>query len=78
MSRFRKELLGKEVDVITIMVRCSICFRVCSFTKSNTAIHRLVKWFIRNVPQLNRLWVLADDMMGYNKISDPSRYWEEN
>lgn len=27
MRRFRKELLGKEVDLITIMVRCPICDR---------------------------------------------------
>ena len=43
---------------------CSICFRVCSFTKPDTAPHRIVKWFIRNVPQLNRFWAWANDLMG--------------
>jgi hypothetical protein len=35
-----------------------------------------VKWFIRNVPQLNRFWVWADDMMGYGKMADPREYWD--
>jgi len=35
-----------------------------------------VKWFIRNVPQLNRLWVWTDDLFGYGKMSDPSKYWD--
>jgi epoxyqueuosine reductase len=57
---------------------CSVCFRVCSFTKSEGAIHNVVKWFICNLPQLNRLWVWADEVMGYGKMSDPRRYWGED
>ncbi len=56
---------------------CSICFRVCNFTKSEGFLHDVVKWFIRNVPQLNRFWVWADDLMGYGKMSDPEKYWKK-
>ena len=54
---------------------CSICFRVCSFTKKNGFVHNLVKWFIKNVPALNPLWVWSDDLFGYGKMSDPKEYW---
>jgi reductive dehalogenase len=54
---------------------CAICFRVCPFTKPNTAIHRLVKWFIRKTPALNRFWVWSDKVMGYGKLKDPNKYW---
>ena len=54
---------------------CSICFRVCSFTKEKGLIHDVIKWFIRNVPQLNRLWAWTDDLFGYGKMRDPSEYW---
>jgi len=56
---------------------CSICFRVCSFTKPDRRRHRLVKWFIRNVPQLNRFWAWTDDLLGYGRMSDPRRYWDK-
>ena len=55
---------------------CNVCFRVCSFTKPRGITHDIVKWFIRNVPQLNRLWVWGDDLLGYGKMSDPRKYWE--
>lgn len=57
---------------------CSICLRVCSFTKPKKLHHRLVKWFIRNVPQLNRFWAWTDDLLGYGKMSDPKKYWDKN
>ena len=56
---------------------CSICFRVCNFTKDRGIIHDVVKWFIRNVPQLNKLWVWTDEALGYGKMADPERYWRE-
>lgn len=55
---------------------CNNCFRVCSFTKSPGFLHDAVKWFIRNVPQLNRFWVWADDAMGYGRMPDPRKYWD--
>jgi hypothetical protein len=38
----------------------------------------MVKWFIRNLPMLNGLWVWADDAMGYGEMKDPRKYWEES
>ena len=54
---------------------CAICFRVCSFTKPNTSLHRLIKWFIRHIPMLNRLWVWSDDLLDYSRQADPKEYW---
>lgn len=56
---------------------CSICLKVCNFTKPEGRIHDVVKWFIRNVPQLNRFWVWTDGVMGYGKMREPSGYWEK-
>ena len=55
---------------------CSICLRSCSFTKKKGLHHDVVKWFIRNVPQLNRFWAWTDDLLGYGKMSDPKEYWD--
>ncbi len=55
---------------------CSICFRVCNFTKEEGVSHDIVKWFIRNVPQLNRFFVWGDDKIGYGKMKDPKGYWD--
>jgi reductive dehalogenase len=56
---------------------CGACFRVCSFTKPPGFHHGMVKWFIRNVPALNGLWVRIDDLMGYGAARDPQEYWAE-
>lgn len=55
---------------------CSICFRTCSFTKKKGSAHDIVKWFIRNLPQLNRFFVWTDELFGYGEIADPRKYWE--
>jgi len=55
---------------------CNVCFRVCSFTKPQGAVHGAVKWFIRNVPQLNGLWAWTDDLLGYGRMKDPMEYWK--
>lgn len=53
----------------------SICFKVCNFTKEKGIIHEVVKWFIRNVPKLNKFWVWAEEQLGYGRMSDPKEYW---
>ena len=55
---------------------CSICLRCCNFSKAQGISHDVVKWFLRNVPQLNKFWVWSDDLMGYGKISNPRNYWD--
>jgi len=56
---------------------CTICFRVCAFSKPPGVLHETVKWLIRNVPQLNRFWAWTDDLLGYGRMKDPREYWEE-
>ena len=55
---------------------CSLCFRTCSFTKKPGILHDIVKWFIKNVPQLNRFFAWTDDIFGYGKIGDIEGFWE--
>ena len=55
---------------------CGICFRVCSFNKKPGLHHDVVKWFIRNVPVLNKFWAWSDDVMGYGKRVPPEKFWE--
>ncbi len=56
---------------------CTVCYRVCAFAKKPSLVHSVVLWFIRNIPQLNRLWVLMDDLLGYGKRRNPNSYWED-
>ncbi len=56
---------------------CSVCFRVCSFTKPPGLVHDVVKWCIRNLPWLNPLWVWLDDALGYGGMKDPGEYWRK-
>jgi len=55
---------------------CSVCFRVCNFTKEKGITHGIIKWFIRNVPWLNRFWIWTDDFLEYGTMADPSEYWD--
>jgi len=54
---------------------CSVCFRVCSFTKKRGPVFGAMKWLIRNVPQLNPLVVRLDDSLGPGGMHDPKEYW---
>lgn len=55
---------------------CGICFRECAFNKKAGLLHDVVKWFIRNVPVLNPMWVFADDLMGYGKQLPSEMFWQ--
>ena len=55
---------------------CTVCYRVCAFSKKKGPVHDVVKWFIRNVPQLNRLWAWSDGFMGYGEMKAPREYWD--
>ncbi len=55
---------------------CSICLRCCDWTNPQGLTHDIVIWFIKNIPQLNRLWPFMDDLMGRGKMSDPRKYWD--
>ena len=55
---------------------CGNCIRVCAFNKPDGAFHDISRWFIEKVPQLDPLYVLADDLFGYGKQADLSAFWE--
>lgn len=54
---------------------CSNCVRSCPFTKEEGLSHDVVRWFIRHVPQLNRLWLVGDRLMGYGKEKQAESFW---
>ncbi len=41
---------------------CAVCIRSCPFTKPDTALHRVVRWFVRRNPMNRRLALWADDL----------------
>jgi len=54
---------------------CGNCIKVCPFNKSEGWIHDLVRWSIRNMPFLNHLIVLGDDLLGYGKPNHEKKWW---
>jgi epoxyqueuosine reductase len=54
---------------------CSVCFRTCSFTKPKMIRYEIIKWFIRNIPQLNKLWIWLDESLENGKHHNPQDYW---
>jgi epoxyqueuosine reductase len=57
---------------------CTICLRMCPWTKSQSWVHPLARFFIRNVRWrwLNRFWVWSDDVLGYGSFEKmPQRFW---
>jgi reductive dehalogenase len=54
---------------------CTICIRACPFTKAPGLGHELVRTFISNAPIFNSFMRKMDDVLGYGKQKDPSKYW---
>ena len=54
---------------------CSNCIRVCPFNKPPGRLHDLVRWGIRNLPYLNRLYLWGDDLLKYGDKKDPENFW---
>ena len=54
---------------------CTICIRVCPFTKSPTVFHDLTRVFISRMPALNALWVHLDNLLGYGRQKDAQLFW---
>jgi reductive dehalogenase len=57
---------------------CNNCVMVCPFNKPRGRLHDAVRACIRRLPALNRLMVLADDLLGYGRFIPQERknYWE--
>lgn len=55
---------------------CSTCKAVCPFTKGEELlIHDFVRGVIKNVPFINRFWVVMDNLFGYGKKRRPEIIW---
>lgn len=53
---------------------CSNCIRSCPYNKRNNSFHRFILWLIEHMPWINRLIVRLDDLMGYGKQKNPTKY----
>jgi epoxyqueuosine reductase len=56
---------------------CSICFRVCTFTKAPSLMHDFVQWTIQRTTLFNKFFAWADDLAGFGKMNDPRKYWDK-
>ncbi len=57
---------------------CSICIRVCPWTKGKGVIHDVVKFLVKKSPFLNSFWIFIDDLIGYGKQEvDPKKFWRQ-
>ena len=43
-------------------IECYQCVNVCPFNKKPGILHSTVRWFIRNLPALDRLWLFGDNL----------------
>lgn len=54
---------------------CGNCIRVCPFNKPDTLFHRMVKWQVKNFPQLDRFYKWTDSLCGYGKQIKAEDWW---
>ncbi|MFC1639472.1 reductive dehalogenase [Gemmatimonadota bacterium] len=57
---------------------CNNCVKVCPFNKPPGTMHDIVRYCVRKLPSLNRLWVWMDDLFGYGKpmSTEEKDFWE--
>jgi epoxyqueuosine reductase len=55
---------------------CGNCIRVCVFNKPSTKFHQFVRWHVKKLPQLDGLYLWADDLCGYGKQVKPENVWK--
>jgi reductive dehalogenase len=55
---------------------CSTCISSCPFTKDWGRKHKITRYFIKNVPKLNKLWLWLDKILGYGRQRDPEEFWD--
>ena len=56
---------------------CGNCIRVCPFNKPDTSFHRAVRWHVKNLPQLDRLYRWMDEAFGYGKQIKAEDWWHD-
>jgi len=56
---------------------CSNCIRTCPFNKPAGLLHKGVRWGVKNLPLLNRLFLKEDDFFGYGSKGSSDKFWED-
>jgi len=56
---------------------CSNCIRVCPFNKPSGLLHEFVRWGIRNLRGLDRLFLWGDDLFGYDRQGKAGQFWDK-
>jgi reductive dehalogenase len=54
---------------------CGTCIKVCPWSKPYTPFHRSMNWTMRNFPPARNLGIRGDDLLGYGKPHDSSKWW---
>jgi len=54
---------------------CGTCIKVCPWSKPYTPFHRSMSWTMRHFPPARNLGIWGDDLLGYGKPHDSSKWW---
>ena len=60
----------------TIGTACAVCVRSCPFNKSRGFIHDMARWMAKHAPAIDPMLIRMDDLVGYGKQNDASRFWK--
>ncbi|MGQ4912001.1 MAG: reductive dehalogenase [Candidatus Thorarchaeota archaeon] len=55
---------------------CSNCIRSCPYNKKDGVLHRSVVWVVQHMPWMNRAVMRMDDLLGYGRQKDGSKFWK--
>lgn len=56
---------------------CTVCIRVCPFTKGPGIVHHAARAAVARLPALDPVLVRLDDALGYGSQRPVSRFWNE-
>ncbi len=56
---------------------CGNCIRACPFNKPKGLLHDTSRWVIERFPVFDRLFIYADDLLGYGEQEDLASFWNE-
>lgn len=54
---------------------CTVCIRVCPFTKGPGLVHDLARAAVAGLPALNPVLIRLDDALGYGRQRPASQFW---
>jgi len=55
---------------------CGICIRVCPFNKGKGMHHDTIRWFVKNAPWFDKMFLWLDDHLEYGKCLRPECFWD--